>query len=378
MDESIKILLIKYITGDADEKERLEARQWIRESQDNMAYFISLKGIWQDSLLHPGERVVNTDEAFDRLRARLQIPPIIQPAVQPDSFRLPETQRRQWPRLAKAAVIAALTLTAGMIGMIVLRKGSPGQPPPIAFEIFVPNGKMKKIVLPDSSEVWLNAGTRLSYAAGFGEGKREVSLEGEGYFAVKHNEKIPFIVRTQGYTVRDIGTIFTINAYPDSKNFETAVIEGRIEVRCDLPRTASAEKILLDKNEVLKIVGTGTASPVRDNTPRQTDSLHRVPQPVLVNTFISTAPDMDHYTGWKDHLLVFNEETFDQVAQRLERTFDVRIHINSDQLARLRYTGRFNKVQSITDALEIIKKTTPIVYHLEKGIITISPEKRVR
>ena len=85
---------------------------------------------------------------------------------------------------------------------------------------------------------------------------------------------------------------------------------------------------------------------------------------------------MDRYAGWKDQLLVFEEETFDEVAQRLQRTFDVKIRITSSQLAGFRYTGRFNKVQNISEALRIIRETTPIAYHTEKDTIIISMDKK--
>ena len=74
MEEQIHSLLIKYVTGNADEAEQLQVRQWINEREDNLDYFISLKATWQDALHHPGEQVVDADKAFTRLQSRLQIP----------------------------------------------------------------------------------------------------------------------------------------------------------------------------------------------------------------------------------------------------------------------------------------------------------------
>jgi len=370
MDEHIKALLIKYITGNADEDEQLQARQWMRESEDHLDYFMSLKAAWQDALHHPGEQVINTDQAFSRLQSRLQI----QPAEQPDAGR--SARHFAWPRALKIAAAAVLVLTAGGIGLRLLLKDRPQPVQQTAFEIFVPRGKMKKLLLPDSSEIWLNAGTRFGYAAGFGEYQREVFLDGEAWFAVKHNEKIPFTVKARGYTVRDIGTVFTISAYPDNKNFETAVIEGRVEVTGDLTLTNKTGKVFLAKNEVLKIARN---KPIQDKaapTVHPAGPADKTPPPIGVQALVNTVPDMESYSGWKDHLLVFNEETFSDVAQRLERTYDVKLHISSKQLASFRYTGRFNKVQSIADALAIIKETTPITYRREKDVIIISMDKK--
>src|ERR1700754_2543856 len=71
MNEEIKPLVIKYITGNADASEQEYVRQWIGESQDNMDDYISLRETWQDALHHPDHRVFQTDKAFERLRERL-------------------------------------------------------------------------------------------------------------------------------------------------------------------------------------------------------------------------------------------------------------------------------------------------------------------
>lgn len=373
MDEEIKTLLVKYITGNADAKERQFVLQWIDESQDNADYFVSLKASWDDALYHPGERAVNTDQAFDRLRKRL----MQEEAAGSVDSSFPPTAPRRIFTLRRIAVAAALVLIIGGAGFWLRMKSNVPSTPQTALNIFVPNGRMKKILLPDSTEVWLNAGTRFSYAADFGEHVREVSLEGEGYFSVKHLAGIPFIVKAHGYTVTDIGTIFTVSAYADNKRFRTAVIEGEVEVSGQQIRSGHDNKVLLTRNEVLSI---GEQAPQKK---QYLPSPAKIGQPSADTQLVSdlqpqqiSAPEMDRYAGWKDQLLVFDEETFDEVARRLERTFDVKIRITNSQLAGLRYTGRFNKVQNITEALKIINGTTPIVYRVQKDTIIISTDKK--
>jgi|GEM_PF-293056 len=370
MEEEIKTLLVKYITGNADAEERQFVRQWLDESQDNVDYFTSLKAAWDDALYHPDRRVVNTNAAFDKLRKKLA------PDEVPASPEANQKGKRAFS-IRKAAVAAALIFIIGVTSLYVYRKSDSHTPVQTALNIFVPNGKMKKLLLPDSTEVWLNAGTHFSYATGFGEHTREVSLEGEGYFAVKHIENIPFIVKAHGYAVRDIGTVFTVSAYPDNKIFRTAVIEGEVEVTGAHMRAGHAGKVLLTRNEVLNINVQSAQKDTLGVSPAKADkpAANHLPVPEA-QPQISSAPEMERYAGWKDQLLVFDEETFDEVAQRLERTFDVKIQITNPQLAGLRYTGRFNKVQNIMEALRIIKETTPIVYHLEKDTIIISTDKK--
>ncbi|HEY4208764.1 MAG TPA: FecR domain-containing protein [Puia sp.] len=381
MDEELKALLVKYITGNADPAERQLVRQWLNESRDNVDYFISVKAAWHDALYHSGERRVDVSEAFDKLRKRLVPDPtmVSQPSVASEPTMAPEPpleeqphRRIRFPRVAAAVVCIFL---AGSAGVYLYRKNTTAPVVHTAFDLFVPNGKMKKIVLPDSTVVWLNAGTHFSYSADFGERTREVSLEGEGYFAVKHKKDIPFIVHAHGYMVRDIGTIFTVSAYPHN-NFQAAVIEGEVEVSGRHIHTgAEEEKILLTRNQVLNIDEfrphqDGTAGQAAGGPATSHESLTTV-QPEVTAT-----DEIERYAGWKDELLIFEDETFDEVVEKLQRTFDVRIRITSNQLARFRYTGRFNKVKDIGEALRIIQETTPIDYHMAKDTIIISIDKK--
>lgn len=360
MDEEIKALLVKYITGNANPNERRQVRQWLDQSQDNRDEFTGLKAAWDDAVYHPGQQLVNTNAAFDKLRKRL---------IPEEETAIPVVAPRRSYRTRYIAVAASIIIIACTAGLLLYKINQPHPLAQTALDLHVPNGKMKRLILPDSTEVWLNAGTHFTYAANFGEHAREVTLEGEAWFAVRHIDNNPFIVKANGYTVRDIGTTFTITAYPDKKHFKTAVMEGEVEVSMNDNKKSNVH---LTKNEVLNIDAPAqthkTANPPSDKPVSPPSTLTPEAQ-------ISTALTMDEFTGWKDHLLVFDEETFDEVARRLERTFDVKIRITNTQLASLRYTGRFNKVENIMEALRIIRETTPIVYHLQKDTIIVSADK---
>jgi ferric-dicitrate binding protein FerR (iron transport regulator) len=392
MNEEIKPLVIKYITGNADASEQEYVRQWIGESQDNMDYYISLRETWQDALHHPDHRVFHTDKAFERLRERLrgsedagarQAPqriaaaPVEQaaqvvPLVSVEDEQVIPARRRILFLPMRVGVAVLLLLIAGAgIGLYLQRPGP--EKLQAALDLFVPNGKMKKLILPDSTEVWLNAGTHFSFKTGFGQTNRDVTLDGEGYFAVHHNEKLPFVVEAGGYKIRDVGTVFTITSYPGNKSFETAVLEGKVEVTSD----PKIKGVLLSRNEVLK-VSQPVPSPgeVKASKARGDDKA-ATPDPVIAAQLeIVTEPHIERYASWKDNILVFEEESFEEVMMRFERTFNVRIRINNDRLARLKYTGRFTRVQTITEAMKIIRETTPIVYTVENNTVTISLEKR--
>ncbi|MEN6568943.1 MAG: FecR domain-containing protein [Rikenellaceae bacterium] len=97
-------------------------------------------------------------------------------------------------------------------------------------EIFVPEIKIFKVVLPDGSKVWLNSRSHLYYPSVFGDSSREVSLDGEGYFEISKDAERPFVVRGNGLNIRVTGTKFNFKAYGDDNLLSATLAEGKITV----------------------------------------------------------------------------------------------------------------------------------------------------
>src|SRR4030095_9403678 len=113
------------------------------------------------------------------------------------------------------------------------------------------NGNRTKIVLPDGSQVWLNAGSNLDYNnLNFNKDVREVSLNGEAYFDVAKNAGKPFIIHTKKMDIKVLGTTFNVRSYSDEKITEAALIKGSIEVTL---KDRKDQKIILKPNEKIII-----------------------------------------------------------------------------------------------------------------------------
>ena len=93
----------------------------------------------------------------------------------------------------------------------------------------VPRGKMFKIILSDSTEVFMNADSRLIYPSRFTGKERSVFLEGEAYFHVAKDRQHPFIVHTHNLQTRVLGTEFNVSSYKDAPT-QITLIEGSVEV----------------------------------------------------------------------------------------------------------------------------------------------------
>ena len=220
--------------------------------------------------------------------------------------------------------------------------------------IYTPSGSRTSIVLPDGSEVWLNALSTLTYTtAAFNSGRREVSLVGEAMFKVKHDSLHPFLVHTKNFDVMDLGTVFNVQAYPEDNNGQASLISGSIEV---ITKGKNAKKVTLVPNQRIiirnedrnKLAPTKSAEIV---TPEPTI------KPILLNPQISVAPD----TAWLVNKLIFMDESFYDLALQMQRRYNVVIRFRNEKAKSFRFAGRFEE-EDIDDALKELQAIAPFSY----------------
>lgn len=340
MNEDHKILLVKYITGQADESECSEIKRWIKACAENEAYYIEMYEAWHASLL--ASDAINVNEAYNKFIT---------------GSSSPLKTSASWKKIA----IAASFLCVCAIGLYKVKYNVAED----AFvKVAVEKGQTKKLILPDGSIVWINAGTELKYSKAFGTTDRTVYLNGEAYFDIANNKNaIPFLVKTAKFTIRDIGTIFNVKAYSDEKIFEASVIEGEISVEDGLKHSSSEDdKVYVGANQVVKI----DASPV-SLIPENGTIAHIKPEVVDINK-----SQQLNYNGWKDDILVFEEDTFEEIVTTLGRKYNVDIIISDEELKTYKYTGTFKNIQDVLKVLKVISENTPITYTQTGTLITIS------
>jgi len=208
---------------------------------------------------------------------------------------------------------------------------------PVAYnEIYTPLSAKTRFVLPDSTVVWLNSGSRLKYPFSFPGKTREVYLTGEGYFEVAKNRKIPFIVKTDNLDITAYGTSFNVMAYPDDPTVETTLVNGTVKVE-----SVKDRKYMFLKPNTQALFN------------KETETLkgYRV--------------DTRFYTSWKDGKLIFRNQPLGIVAHKLERWFNCTIHIEDHKMKNYRYTGNI-EMETLREVLELIQITTPVKYTYNK------------
>jgi transmembrane sensor len=233
----------------------------------------------------------------------------------------------------------------------------------INYQIVAQNGVLKKAVLPDGTQVWLNAGSTLTYTNEFMGLTREVKLEGEAFFDVTRNHTKPFIVYTDNLTVRVLGTSFNVKAYKGDRNVEATVIDGKVQV---IMGNNPDRKVILSRQEKLIM----PLEPIALN--QQTDSRHLNALKYQVQELAVNRKDTSLVmeTAWIDQKLAFVNETFEEVARKMERQFDVHIHFEKEALKYEILTGVFEK-EGINKALQLLQMTTGFHYRIEQQEIYI-------
>ncbi|MGV3508051.1 MAG: FecR family protein [Sphingobacteriaceae bacterium] len=343
MNEDLKIAIVKYVTGQADDVETAEVKRWIKADPENEAYYAQLCEVWHNSL-YSENGLIDTEKAYKNFVAKTN--------GAGRYFMIP-----LWQKVAVAVVLLCFC-TIGLYNFDYKFGGEK------LLEVSVKKGEIQKLVLPDGTSVWINAGSKIRYSENFGVADRTVYLEGEAYFDIAKKET-PFLVKAAQFTIRDIGTIFNIKSYPEDRVFEATVVEGQISVESELKQHLK-NKVLVDANQVLKITDV-----------RKTQLAPQADQKQLVSAFeevkvVQLNPaQLSEYNGWKDDLLVFDGDTFEEIARVIERRFNVSIVIADEELKKYKYSGTFKNIRDISKVFKVIKQNTPISYTTNGSLITI-------
>ncbi|MFT3933254.1 MAG: FecR family protein [Chitinophagaceae bacterium] len=229
-------------------------------------------------------------------------------------------------------------------------------------------GSKSSVQLPDGTVAWLNADSKLVYNEDFSGDFREVSLQGEAYFDVVKDKSRPFIIHTKTIDIRVLGTAFNVRAYETEKNTETALFRGSVEVTL---HNSPEKKIILKPNEKLSVNNKSLAFSTTQKDDNNKNRSATVADITVGKVHFEAKDSSAWETLWIKNKLVFDEETLEEVAQKIERWYDVKVIINGDNdLKKTAYSAIFEN-ESLTQVMEALKITGGIKYTINKDVITI-------
>ena len=244
---------------------------------------------------------------------------------------------------------AAVLIVAFIIGNSVRSVWMMNPGPEHETRISVPLGQMSEVTLYDGTHVWLNSGTTLKYAGNFGERNRNVSLDGEAFFKVKHGN-LPFRVKLRNSEIEVTGTSFNVVSYKEEHTSRVTLVEGSVRINNS------------DGKEMMTMTPSQQAV-----IPENTDHI----QVSQVNA--------GFFYSWTEGKIVFGEERLADVALRLERWYNVEIGFEGEGIGDLRFTGTILKNKPIDQIIKAFQLLLPvkIVYQnnlQKKDKITISKQ----
>ena len=300
-------LLYKYFEGRASEEEMNEIKEWFEASAENRETLRRERKLFDAMNLVCG---IGHEKQQKPLRKRYK--PIF----------------RECLKVAAVALIA-VTFTTLWFTTEKEEESTSMQ------TIIVPAGQRVNLLLPDGTNVWLNAGTRMTYPLSFAKDTREITLDGEAYLEVSHNEKCPFIVHTQAMDVKVLGTKFNVEAYSCQQRYETTLMEGKVSV----------------------------GFPGKDKSAIQLPAGNKVR---LQNGRFMTDSVSDYNVyRWKEGLYCFRDKSLAEILKDLERYYDLNIQLKKAGIAGITLTGKFRISEGLDYILRVLQNEVTFTYHRE-------------
>lgn len=245
--------------------------------------------------------------------------------------------------LLKVAAVLVLFIGAGLLGDYLLNHY-----PSEDFNVVASTNEKTFKLLDDGTKIWLNKKSTIRYNPAFGKEQREIFLEGEAYFDVAKNKEIPLFIHAGNIDIEVKGTAFNVNAYKENKAIQVALVRGSIEVS---DRLNQDHKVLLKPNEKLIFSMLNT----KDE--------HFAVSPIAADLLFKE-------TKWTSDTLTFNKEKLKDLALRMEKKYDLKIEVRSEQLKEKRFSGTFTN-ETIEQALAALKLSYPLTYTINNRLVVI-------
>jgi transmembrane sensor len=365
-NDRIWILLTRKLSGEATLTELKELELLLAADPQHHSTIEAISGVWHNQS-SPDEDFMEATYLAHLERTKDKGLIINNEGLEPPDYQAASTHKANaFTRWASLVAIVAVVL---MVGSFFLKSKQVSASKDVVAqkEIVTKNGNRTKVILPDGTDVWLNAGSNLQYAEAFEGNNREVYLTGEAFFDVTHNPDKPFIIHTKKMDVKVLGTQFNVKAYDGDKTTETSLIRGSVEV---FLKSEPGKKYLLKPNQKLVLntdaeLASGRQEETAENT-RKTPSLPKVAIKEL--SYFNESEIVE--SSWTKNVLSFDDEQFSEVAKKLERWYDVELVFKNKYWEKKHISGSFES-ESLEQALEALKYTTGFNYKINQHVITI-------
>ncbi|MBX6332612.1 MAG: FecR domain-containing protein [Gemmatimonadaceae bacterium] len=341
-------LLGRYFSADCSRDEADLITQWAAADEANARLLTFMRRVWEEAGALPSDG--DEDEAWAALRERVaaarRSPVRGHPLGAASGMTIVRPRARPRALLAAAAAIVLIAGAGAVLGWQHWAVGTT-----VERSYATARGQRAEVMLVDGTRVWLSVDTHLRVPRGYGAHAREVELGGEAIFAVQHDAKRPFRVRTRGAVLEDLGTEFSVRAYPDDADAVVVVVaSGKVSLR----RVTSQGSATTD----VELVGGQMGRLDRDGRVR-----------------VIEGADLGALLAWRAGELDFEERPFRDVLRELERWYDLDIAVDDSSILRVPVTTSLHE-QTADQALAIIASTLDIQYSRDGRHVRLSSRPR--
>lgn len=288
----------KYLTNSESDKEKEILDSWLDENSENKELLNSVNS--NESLVQEFEimDLFNREQALKRFKEKVLLKSKVRALI-------------RW------RIAASIFVLAGIISILYFLSGD-SEPSKINEKsnfytsVSTEGGQRSKVVLPDSSIVWLNSGTTLSYPDGFSGQNRKVILKGQAFFQVTNKNDYPFSVQANGLIISVLGTKFDVYAYPEEDEIAVVLESGKVK---------------LTHQEFESFFYT--MNPGEKATLNLTDN----------SSMNISLVDPSIYSSWKEGKLIFRTSPMGNVVAKLRKWYNVEIEIADPEINNSIFTG---------------------------------------
>lgn len=305
-----KNIIEKYLNGSLSEQERIKFQEWFASlSTEEAASVFENLGIEIDEL--DEERLARLEQKLKKSTAKEHSPTILPFSI---------------------LQVAAILFIICSVGLLFYQNQDSilSRISPVEYAEFRNGaGKHSKHVLADGTVVWLNAVSKIRYPKKFNRKTREVYLEGEAFFEVKRNEKMPFIIHSGSLNTQVLGTSFNVKSYPGEKAI-VSVATGRVHVT-----DSTGKGVYLLAGQRVQYLTNNNFSSILNG-------------------------DTSGNSSWRNGSLNFNNTSLKEATNMLERYYDIKISIQNPKMEQCMLAG-----EHTNESLDNVLRSLQFILHFK-------------
>lgn len=327
MNELSEKMIEKYLSGKCSETEMDELSQWFEASEANRNEWLKLRMALvknkYDAASDPKHLLISYNEIKKKRQEHDEL--------------VKRISRKIMLRIMTYAASIILLIGVSFVTYQSIRNFVD---PPMVVLAVGQNEPVRRVVLEDSTSVWLSAGSRIEYPKRFSKKERHVFVEGRAYFEVSKDANRPFFVKTESYLVKVLGTSFDVNSSKDERLSDVVLVEGSVEI--------------LNNN-------MASLCTLR---PGQQFELNRKNYRYHLNDV-----DVELYTSWRSGKIEFDGMSFEDILKVLERYYNVQLVLDDSLNRDEKLVGSLSLEKDIYEMMKTIERVIPINYEVQTNTV---------